>query len=147
MRLRSLRLLPLYLHEHVFTPAALTRVSSLLQDMLFPDGEIAPPTPDPSEEEVVEMEARLVARLTEAIPGKQFLFAVRSNSPVAQPVLPLCLTAHVHLLMFGADSNMYAIAVERIISPFRNSQTNLHLIVRMVEAVILTIDPRLAKGG
>lgn len=68
-----LRLLPLYLHQHLFTPAVLIRISSLLQDMLFPNAEIAPPTPDPSEEEVVEMNARLVARLTDAIPCKQIV--------------------------------------------------------------------------
>jgi len=48
--------------------------------------------------------------------------------------------------MFGADPAAQSVAVERLISPFQNSNTNMHLVVRLVEAALLAVDPRLAKG-
>jgi hypothetical protein len=139
------RLLPLYLHEHVFTPVVMIRISTLLQDTLFPNGEIAPPAADPSEDEVTEMNLRLVARLTDAIPCKHSR-GQDISAAIAQSVLPLFCSAHLRLLIFGADPATQSVAVERLISPFRDSNTNMHLVVRLVEAVLLTIDPRLAKG-
>lgn len=56
------------MHEHLFKPAVVTRVTKVLHGILFPDGEIAPSVPDPSEAEVKDLSDRLVARLLEVIP-------------------------------------------------------------------------------
>jgi hypothetical protein len=46
----------------------LARGINTLHDVMFPNGELAPSVPDPTEEEAQDLSDRLVARLLELIP-------------------------------------------------------------------------------
>ncbi|KAG7531469.1 hypothetical protein FFLO_04329 [Filobasidium floriforme] len=114
------KLLPLYLHEHVFRPAVLARGIKTLHEVLFPNGELAPSVPDPTEEEARDLSDRLVARLLEVIPP------------------------HARRLIIGPDAT-HEQAIRRLIAPFQDPDINLHLFTRLLKRILLTIEPRLAN--
>lgn len=68
---------------------------------------------------------------------------VNLNTQSDSHFIPAQLTVHVRRLMIGTDSRSHSEAIHRLIVPFQDPQTNLHLFTRLLEAILLTIEPRL----
>lgn len=69
--------------------------------------------------------------------------AVTLDTPSDSHFIPALLTVHVRRLMIGTDPRSHSEACHRLIVPFQDPQTNLHLFSRLLEAILLTIEPRL----
>jgi hypothetical protein len=47
------------------------------------------------------------------------------------------------MLLFGRHREQQMDGIRRILAPFQDSNINVNLIVRLLEAILLTIEPRL----
>jgi hypothetical protein len=54
------------------------------------------------------------------------------------------IIAHARRLIIGPDTT-HEQAIRRLIAPFQNPDINLHLFARLLERILLTIEPRLAN--
>jgi len=70
------------MHNHLYKPSVLARLTTTLQEVLFPNGEVAPSVPDPTESEAQDLVDRLIARLLEVFP-REFI----SLATVVEPGL------------------------------------------------------------
>jgi hypothetical protein len=85
------------------------------------------------------MERRLVARLDELFPGQ----SLPCRDDISSHTDHIPRTGHVKMLLFGRHREQQMDGIRRILAPFQDSNVNVNLIVRLLEAILLTIEPRL----
>lgn len=56
----------------------------------------------------------------------------------------MSIIAHARRLIIGSDTT-HEQAIRRLIAPFQDPDFNLHLFTRLLERILLTIEPRLAN--
>lgn len=116
------RLIP-YLFYANMRPALFTKIILQSKKVLFPDGYPGPPPVEPTLEEQVLIREQLEKRLFDLVP------------PMAAKVL------------FGPDPATQQRTVKGILDPLNSSKCNVHLLVLLLDAILITLFPELGLGS
>lgn len=112
--------IPYVLRHNVLSYDSIMMVVQTSTRALFPDGWPAPAPPDPTPEEQALTRKTLVARLARVVPGP------------------------IKTIVLGPDEKA---TIEDAVEPFSSKEANVHLVVFIVDAVLLTLFPELGVGG
>ena len=108
----SSRTLPRLVQTHILSPRVISRSIEKLTDILFPNGQPAPDSPDPTAEESADLRQRLERRLLEVMPT------------VAQYGL------------LGSTDTEQATTVHDMLSPLANRDINVHLAIVLLDSLV-----------
>ncbi|KAF8527857.1 PXA domain-containing protein [Hysterangium stoloniferum] len=117
--------LPYILFTHIINPPQLTRIIAISKQTLFPNGYPGPPPVEPSPEEQIVLREQLEARLLTILPAKP------------------------SSLLLGPDAATRQRTIADIIDPLSSQECNVHLLILLFDAILLTIFPEMgmANGG
>jgi hypothetical protein len=105
------RVLPDLVQTHILNPGFIARSIGKLHAILYPNGQPAPDTPDPTAEESADLRQRLERRLLELFPP-----AIRYG-------------------LMGGTADEQASAVHDMLSPFANRDINVHLVIVLLDGL------------
>ncbi|KZT61839.1 hypothetical protein CALCODRAFT_490752 [Calocera cornea HHB12733] len=117
------RILSYVLYAYILTPAHITTIVIRVNAILFPNGVPAPPTIEPPHDEQVLTRQTLEARLVDALPS-----ALSS-------------------IIIGPTTEARTRTAHDILQPLSDAACNVHLVMRLLDAILLSLFPELAADS
>lgn len=117
-----------FLNTRVFTRATVTRILDAAESALFPDGNPAPPTPDPDEEEQAALRDRAERALAGIMPG--------------DGVIRLLFPGSTELHRPDLDEVRLELA-RQLLDPFSSQYCNVHLFLFILDLAAARLCPDL----
>lgn len=130
-----------YLFYEQMHPSIFTKIVVQSKKVLFPNGYPGPPPVDPTPEEQVILREQLEKRIFNLVPCP-FYHTVWLFHCVLTPKI-----AAMAPIMFGPNLKVQQQTVKGILDPLNSSKCNVHLLLFIFDAILVTIFPELALSA